>query len=119
MGKFERGVELSRRAQELNPLHPGWYWFGFARYHYDRGEYADALASVEKTGMTEFYWCYLLKAAALGQLGHPDAAEALARAVELKPDFSARDEILKWNAAPADLEHLMEGIGKAEQSTGG
>ena len=25
MGEFERGTELSRRAQQLNPLHPTWY----------------------------------------------------------------------------------------------
>jgi len=36
MGEFERGVELSRRAQELNPLHPGWYYFSFARLDYNR-----------------------------------------------------------------------------------
>jgi TolB-like protein/DNA-binding winged helix-turn-helix (wHTH) protein len=36
MGEFERGVELSRRAQELNPLHPGWYYFSFARLDYSR-----------------------------------------------------------------------------------
>ena len=34
MGEFERGVELSMRAQQLNPLHPSWYHFSFARLHY-------------------------------------------------------------------------------------
>ena len=32
---------------------------------------------------------------------------------EIKPNFSARVELQKWNAAPKDLEHIMEGLRKA------
>lgn len=113
MGEFERGVELSKRAQLLNPLHPGWYNFSFARYHYDRREYEKALTDVERASMPQFYWPHLLNAAALGQLGRADAKDALARLFSLKPDFSARFELAKWNTAPDDLEHLLEGLRKA------
>jgi len=47
MGQFERGVELSRRAQQLNPSHPGWYHFSFARLHYHEGKYQQTIADVE------------------------------------------------------------------------
>ncbi len=54
-----------------------------------------------------------MTAAALGQMAHPDVGEALARIFEVKPDFSARVELRKWNAAPDDLEHIMDGLRRA------
>jgi len=113
MGQFERGAELSRRAQQLNPLHPGWYHFSFARLHYDQKDYEETIADTEKIGLPHFYWTHLLAAAAKGQLCHPDAGAAVARIFEVKPGFSARAELQKWNAALADLEHILAGLRKA------
>lgn len=113
LGAFDRGVALSRRAQALNPLHPGWYHFSFARRHYGERAYDEVLADVERIAMPEFYWTHLLQAAALGQLGRPDAAAALRRLYALKPDFAAAAELRKWNAAPADAEHILDGLRKA------
>ena len=114
MGEFEHGLELSLRAQELNPLHPGWYHFSAVRFHYDVGNYEETLADLQKVGMSDFYWTHLFAAAALGQLGRIDeAAVSLGTMLALKPDCSPRKELQKWNAAPEDLEHLMEGLSKA------
>jgi len=113
MGEFERGVELSRRAQELNPLHPGWYYFSFARLDYNRKAYDGTIRCVEKIGLPHFYWTHLLDAAAKGQLDRPDAGKALSRVLEIKPSFSAHLELRKWNASPADLDHIMEGLRRA------
>ncbi len=113
MGDFERGTELSQRAQLLNPLHPGWYFFSFARAAYNRQDYAGTFALAERISLPHFYWIHLLQAAALGQLGNPQAAAALARVFECKPDFSAVDELQRWNAAPDDLAHLLDGLRKA------
>jgi tetratricopeptide (TPR) repeat protein len=113
MGEFERGVELSRRAQQLNPLHPSWYYFSFARLHYSQKAYEEVIADTEKVGLPHFYWTHLLRAAALGQLGRAEAPDSLARIFEIKPTFSARGELRKWNAAPNDLEHILEGLRKA------
>ena len=113
MGQFARGAELSRRAQLLNPLHPGWYHFSFARLHYNEKNYEQAIADVEKIGLPHFYWTHLLTAAAKGQLGHKDAPDALARIFAVKPNFSAHVELRKWNAAPGDLEHILDGLHKA------
>jgi TolB-like protein/tetratricopeptide (TPR) repeat protein len=112
-GEFERGAALSHRAQQLNPLHPGWYHFSFARSHYARRDYAAVISDVQKIGLPHFYWTHLLTAAAKGQLGHADAGASLARVFEVKPNFSARVELRKWNSAPADLEHLLQGLRKA------
>ncbi len=113
MGAFERGIELSRRAQQLNPLHPGWYYFSFARYHYDQRAYDETLADVQRVGMPHFYWTHLLNAAAQGQLARPEASVSLERIHALKPGFRARAELEKWNAAADDLEHLLDGLRKA------
>ena len=67
----------------------------------------------ERISLPHFYWMHLLQAAALGQLGDPKAAAALARVFERKPDFSAVDELQRWNAAPDDLAHLLDGLRKA------
>jgi TolB-like protein len=113
MGEFERGVALSKRAQELNPLHPSWYYFSFARFHYHQRAYGMVVSDVEQIALPHFYWTHLLDAAAKGQLGRPDAAVSLARIFALKPAFSAEIELRKWNAAPDDLRHLMEGLRRA------
>jgi TolB-like protein len=113
MGQFERGAELSRRAQQLNPLHPGWYHFSFARLHYSQKNYDQTITDVEKIGLPHFYWTHMLTAAAKGQLEHADAADALARIFDVKPNFLARVELQKWNAAPGDLGHILEGLRKA------
>ena len=113
MGEFERGTELSRRAQQLNPLHPSWYFFSFARLHYHQQAYEKVIADVQKIGLPHFYWTHLLDGASKGQLGRADAGESLARIFEIKPNFSARVELQKWNAAPDDLEHILEGLRKA------
>ncbi len=113
MGEFERGVALSKRARQLNPLHPGWYHFSSIRHHYDQRLYEEVLADLEKVGMPHFYFTHIFAAAALGQLGRPDAGAALKQAFALKPDLDPRAELLKWNAAPDDLEHLMQGLIKA------
>lgn len=113
LGQFERGVALSRRAQQLNPFHPGWYWFSFARLHYHQREYGLTIADAERVGMPHFYWTHLLTAAAKGQLRHADARASLDRLFAIKPDFSAVAELKKWNAEPKDFEHLMDGLRKA------
>ena len=74
--------------------------------------YRIAVASA-KVGLPDFYWTHMLTAAAKGQLAHPDAGAAVARIFAVKPNFSARVELRKWNAAPADLAHILEGLVKA------
>lgn len=113
MGEFERGVELIRRAQCLNPLHPGWYHFSIARLHFSRKDYQETIADVQRMGLPHFYWSHLLACAALGHMNNAKAKEALKKILEIKPDFSARTELRKWNAAPNDLEHIMTGLRKA------
>ena len=118
MGEFQKGIELAKRAQALNPLHPGWYFFTFARCHYDQRDYETALSDVERIGMPHFYWSHMLKSAILGQLGLAEASQSFARACELKPDLDPPTELDKWNTAPGDKKHILEGLRKAGLKTG-
>lgn len=113
MGEYDRGIELSLRARQLNPLHPGWFHFCFARYNYHIGAYEEMLADVRRISMPNFYWTHLLDAAALGQLGRREAGASLKRMQDLKPGISARAELRKWNVAPDDIDHILEGLRKA------
>lgn len=113
MGQFERGCELTRHAIALNPLHAGWYHFSFARLHYDRRDYTAVLADIENIDLPNFYWTWLMRIAVFGQLGDTGrATEAIAHLHAIRPVFDARAELLKWNAAYDDLEHLVKGLRK-------
>ena len=37
-GIAERGMQLVARAKQLNPNHPGWYWFADFYHAYSRGD---------------------------------------------------------------------------------
>lgn len=114
LGEFEQGVELTRRAMALNPLYPGWYYFCFARKHLADGDHAAALADVRKINLPNFYWSWLIEAAALGHMGDKErAAKALVKLTALMPGFSARDELYKWNARPDDRDQILDGLDKA------
>jgi len=112
-GEYERGAELSGRAQKLNPLHPGWYYFSSARLHYHQCRYEDVLVDVQRISMPGFYWTHILNAAAFGQLDRKEAGASLALMKTAKPGISATEEIRKWNTAPGDFAHIMEGLRKA------
>lgn len=111
MGETGRGRELSLRARELNPLHPGWYHFSTYRYHYSRGEFEEALGEVRRVGMPGFYWARVFEAAALSALGRKEEARAqMDRAYELKPDLNVEEELKKWNAPPDHLESFQKAL---------
>jgi TolB-like protein len=110
---FDRGIEFARRAQELNPLHPGWYHFAYARLHYHQRRYEEMLVDVQRISMPNFFWTHMLDAAALGQLGDPRAAASLAFMDESQSGVSPAVEMQKWNLAKRDFDHIMEGLRKA------
>lgn len=112
-GEIERGIEYSKQAQALNPLHPGWYHFSFALLSYDQGRYEDMLLDVQRISMPNFCWTHLLNAAALGQLGDENAAASLALMHEAKPNVSAAAELRKWIVSQDKIDNLLQGLRKA------
>jgi serine/threonine protein kinase/tetratricopeptide (TPR) repeat protein len=114
-GDWERGCALSEQARNLNPHHPGWYWFPPLFDAYRKGDYRGALEFSQKVNMPAFWRTNLALAAINGQLGELEAARKAERALlAVRPDFAtaARDECAKW-WEPELVEKLLDGLRKA------
>jgi serine/threonine protein kinase len=114
-GDWARGCAWAERARNLNPHHPGWYWFPSVFDAYRKREYRAALDAALKINMPRFWRAHLALAVIYGQLGERDAARiALRQLLSLKPEFAAaaRQELAKtWDAEL--VEHLMDGLREA------
>ena len=85
-GEWERGCALVERALNLNPNHPGWFWFPLAFNAYRKSDYRGALGYALKINLPNFFWTHLTLAAIYGQLGeHAEGAKALQEALKLNP----------------------------------
>jgi tetratricopeptide (TPR) repeat protein len=116
IGHWDRGVALIRKAQALNPYHPGWYHFPLAINHYRNGEYEQAAAAFTKINTPGWYQMHVGLAASYAQLGRKQEAEAAVKALlERKPDFLADPRhFYRTRNMSHDLgERLMDGLRKA------
>jgi TolB-like protein/tetratricopeptide (TPR) repeat protein len=114
-GDWERGCALAERARQLNPHHPGWYWFPSFFDAYRKSDYRGALGFALKINMPGFWRTNLALATAYGQLGEREAAgNAVRELLALKPDFAVivREECGKW-WDPELVEQLIDGLRKA------
>jgi adenylate cyclase len=114
-GDWEQGCAMVERAAQLNPRHPGWYWFPLFYNAYRKDDYPGALSHALKINLPHFFYTHIAIAAAYGQLGEREAAgEALRELLVLRPDIAliGRDALRRWY--PPDLvEHLIDGLRKA------
>jgi serine/threonine protein kinase/tetratricopeptide (TPR) repeat protein len=114
-GEWERGCKLVIKSIELNPNHPGWYWFAPFVNEYRKKDYRAALGLALKIDMPGFRFGVLSLAAAYGQLGETESARsAVNELLALQPDYAsiARSELGKL--FDSDLaEHLVGGLRKA------
>jgi len=116
VGDFDRALPLVRKAIEISAVHPGWYYFPFFYSQYAKGEFEQALETVERVQLPNFWQVHLFRAATLGQLGRrAEAQAALARMLELNPAFATdpRSWYLRRNMPPQRVEQLMDGLRKA------
>ncbi|MCJ7754207.1 MAG: protein kinase, partial [Thermoanaerobaculales bacterium] len=114
-GDSERGLELAGRAKQLNPNHPGWYWYADYFHAYRERDYPAALAIAQKVNLPDHWGQQVAIAVACGQLGDRKAAgKALKRLLEFRPDFAgiARQEYAKWWDAEL-VEQMLDGLRKA------
>ena len=114
-GDRERGLGLAARAKQLNPNHPGWYWYADFYDSYREGDYRAALSFARKSNLPGHWGMHAVVAAACGQLGERDAAaKAMRDLLKLRPNFAAkaRTEFEKW-WEPAYVEAFLDGLRKA------
>ncbi len=114
-GSAERGMQLVERAKQLNPNHPGWYWFADFYHAYSEGDYRDAQSFALKAKLRGNPLAPMFLAAACGQLGDIEGgATAAAELVKFRPELPAalRKQVAKvWN--PEYGERFLEGLRKA------
>lgn len=114
-GDWARGCALSQQARNLNPHHPGWYWFPPLYEAYSKRDYRTALDMGLKVNMPGFWRTHFTLAATYGQLGELESAQrAVRELLAIRPNFAAtvRTELEKWHY-PELVEHLIEGLRKA------
>jgi TolB-like protein len=114
-GDWERGCALAERAMQLNPHHPGWYWFPLILNAYRQRDYERARDLALKVNMPGFWRTQLMLAVSNAQLGELEAARnAVRELLAIRPDFPVigHDELKKWWDAEL-IEHLLEGLRKA------
>jgi TolB-like protein/tetratricopeptide (TPR) repeat protein len=110
-GSSERGLELTARAKQLNPSHPGWYWYVDVYNAYRRGDYQGALGFVLNVNLPDHWPMHMFLAAIYGQLGDTAAAsKAVRELLRVRPDFatSGRADVEKWWDG-GFVERLAEG----------
>ena len=73
-GDRERGLALAGRAKQLNPNHPGWYWYADFYDAYRRGDDRGAIDFALKANLPGHWGMHAAMAAAYGQLGEREAA---------------------------------------------
>jgi serine/threonine protein kinase len=113
-GDWEHGCTLVEHAMQLNSHHLGWYWCAAAYNAYRKSDYRGALDIALKINTRGIWGAILVLAAAHGQLGEREAAQAAVRELlALMPHFAttARQECEKW-WEPALIEHLLDGLRK-------
>jgi adenylate cyclase len=112
-----RGILLVRKAVKLDPFHPTWFNFPIAQYHFDKGEYEEALAAARKINIPGYFWPQIYLAAIYGELGRKDEARsAVEELLRLYPGFTIKkliEEQRKWNMADDIIAHWVEAHRKA------
>ena len=114
-GDWQRGLELAGRAKQLNPHHPGWYWYADVYHAFSQHDFRGAIALVLRANMPGHWGFHAMLAAAHGHLGELDAAGiALKELLRLRPNFAALApaEFAKW-WDPEYAELFMGGLRKA------
>ena len=87
-GDWERGIQLTTRAIQLSPHHPGWYHFGIFFNEYRQRRYAEALAVLQTINMPDYWVMHFITAMAQAQVGNQSAAQTeVERTLQLCPEF--------------------------------
>ena len=108
------GLALAARAKQLNPNHPGWYWYADFYDAYRRGDDRGALGFARKSNLPGHWGMHAALAAASASGDRVAAGGAVQVLLKRRPDFAAtarRDSEKWWDAEY--VERLMDGWRKA------
>ena len=112
-GEWEQGLAILKKGMELNPHYPGWFHMAPYFNFYRQDRYAEAYQQALAFRMPQLFWDPLLRTAALGRLRRkPEASQAVAELLQLRPDFPAAGRFLIscYAKFPNLVEDLLEGL---------
>ena len=115
VGDSERGLALANRAKQINPNHPGWFWYADFFHAYRKGDYHGALSLILKANLPNHWGMHAGIAACAGQLGDRETAtKAIRDLLKLQPRFgtTVKKALAKW-FDPELCEQLLDGLRKA------
>jgi len=116
-GDYEVGVPMAKKAISLNPNPPPWIHMPMFLENYHNHRYEEALAEAQLVETAD-YRSPLFLAAAYGQLGRQEEARrelSVMRAQWSGSVDDMRQDMMERNGfTPVMVEHLMEGLRKAE-----
>ncbi len=112
-GRSEEGVELLKKAMQLNPFYPDQYLWHLGGAYYNLKQYEEAIAALQK--MHNPAEGRRLLAASCGQLGRIEEAKYHAEKVlEAHPSFSLKAWAdVQPDKFQKDVDHFVEGLEKA------
>lgn len=110
-----KGAEFAAAAKQLNPHHPGWYWFTDFFLAYREGDYRGAVSAGLKVNLPDHWAYHFMLAAAYGKLGETCAAgNAVQALLQIRPAVSStlRADLERW-FDPEYTAQLIDGLTKA------
>jgi TolB-like protein/cytochrome c-type biogenesis protein CcmH/NrfG len=112
VGRAEEGIKWIKRAMQLNPFHPQWYWADLAIACYAACRFEEALEANKRMGAATA-WIHARRAACCAQLGRMEDARAeAAEALRLDPGFRVSTIRLAYKYQ-IDRDRLLDGMRKA------
>jgi TolB-like protein/Tfp pilus assembly protein PilF len=113
-GRTEEALESLDSLLQRDPFPPAWFWEGKGIALFQARRYEEAIAALSR--LREGYgWDHAYIAACHAYLNRPQAARAAAaETLGADPHFTlARYAQVEGYTAPADLDHLLEGMRRA------
>jgi tetratricopeptide (TPR) repeat protein len=113
----ESGMALVRKSIALDPFHATWFYFPIARYHFERGEYQEALSAARKIDIPEFFHSQIYLAAIYAELGRQrETNAAVEELLRLYPGFTIEtltEERRKFNSSDDSIRLWVAALRKA------
>jgi TolB-like protein len=106
-GEWDRGIQLSTHAMQLNPHHAGWYYFNSFFNEYRQQNYERALEVAQKINLPGYWATPLVLAISNAELGNEAAARSFGQDIlRIWPSFEQEYYqlgLVNWMWAQPDL----------------
>ncbi len=117
-GKWDEGKALVQKAIALNPsTHPRWYWYVFAKHHFQNQECEAALDYFHRSYISGHWLSQLQYAYTYAALGEESqASAAVTKLLGLKPGYAIDNAVHFYRAygfQPSYTDLMAEGLRKA------